>query len=149
VSDAFGPGRLFITDARLAFALANHLRYAALQRAFGTSREQANALTFVLALGALEVTHQTARRVFRFRPVRVSGTDAAMGGYVLREAALGIAGPPGRELPMFGTLVTAAVIGRLGLPGLRRAARGLRTAEQRVRLERIERYLAARRAREG
>jgi hypothetical protein len=143
MTESFGPGRLFLTDARLAFALLNHARYGALERAFGTTREQANAMTFVIALGALEVSSQAAKRVFRFP--RLDGTNAAMGGFMVREAALGIAGPVNRRVPMFGTLVAAALVARLGLPGVRRVAHHLRQTEARLRTERIQRYLAAER----
>ena len=41
-SAGFGAGQLALADSRLALALLNHLRYQALNKAFGTSREQAN-----------------------------------------------------------------------------------------------------------
>ena len=44
----FGTQQLFLTDSRMVFTVLNHLRYQALNRVFGTSREQANALTAVL-----------------------------------------------------------------------------------------------------
>jgi hypothetical protein len=48
----FGKSELFLTDARLAIGVLNHLRYQALNRTFGTSREQANVLTAIVLLGA-------------------------------------------------------------------------------------------------
>jgi hypothetical protein len=50
----FGKSELFLTDARLALGVLNHLRYQALNRAFGTSREQANVLTAIVVLGAAD-----------------------------------------------------------------------------------------------
>jgi hypothetical protein len=146
----FGAGQLFLTDSRLAFAVLNHLRYQALNRVFGVSRDQANVLTVVLLLGAADGAYEAARRISGMRP-HVSGTDAALGAFALRDAALGVAGPSGREVPGFGTLVAFAMLGGFAAPGLRRTAQRMRAAEQRVRAaeervrrERIRRYLAAR-----
>jgi len=148
--DGFGTSQLFLTDSRLAAAVLNHLRYQALNRAFGVSRGQANALTAVLLLGAADGAYEAARRVGGMR-VRVTGTDAALGAFALRDAALGVAGPSARGVPAFGTLVAFAMLGGLGAPGLRRtvqrmraAEQRLRAAEERVRRERIRRYTAAR-----
>jgi hypothetical protein len=126
------------------------VRYQALNRAFGVSREQANVLTAVLLLGAADGAYETARRVTGAR-LHVSGTDAALGAVALRDAALGVAGPSARAIPGFGTLVAFAVLGRFAAPTVRRVAGRLRTEEQRlratesrVRRERIARYVAAR-----
>jgi len=62
---------------------------------------------------------------------------------VIRAAGLGIAGPGARNVPGFGALVTFAVLGGLAAPGLRRGIVRLRRAEQRLRGERISRYVAA------
>jgi hypothetical protein len=137
----FGTPQLFLTDSRLVLTVLNHLRHQALHRAFGTSREQANALTFVLLLGAADGTYEAARRVGGMR-LRMS--DAGLGGIALREAAFGVAGPSARAVPGFGALVTFAVLGGLAAPGLRRMIQRMRAAEGRVRRERIARYATAR-----
>jgi hypothetical protein len=128
----------------------NHLRYQALERAFGVSREQANVLTFVLLATAADGAFEAARWVGRLRP-HVSRTDAAIGAIALRDVSLSIAGPSVRNTPAFGSLVAFAVVGGLAAPGLRRAVRRMRATEQRlratearVRHERIQRYAAAR-----
>ena len=139
-SAGFGTSRLFITDSRLAFAVLNHLRYRALNRMFGVSRDQTNVLTVVLLLSAAEGAYEATRRI---SGMRVSGTNAALGGFALREAALGVAGPSARAVPGFGTLVAFAILGGLAAPGLRRTAQRMRAAEGRVRRERIRRYVAA------
>jgi hypothetical protein len=146
----FGTSQLFLTDSRLVLALLNHVRYQALNRAFGVSREQANVLTAVLLLGAADGAYETARRVTGAR-LHVSGTDAALGAVALRDVALGVAGPSARVVPGFGTLVAFAILGGIAAPSLRRAAQRMRAAEerlrateQRVRRERISRYVAAR-----
>lgn len=140
-SAGFGTSRLFLTDSRMALALLNHLRYQALNRVFGTSREQANLLTVVLLLSAAGSAYETAQRIGGMR-LRVS--DAGLGAFTLREAALGVAGPSARAVPGFGALVAVAVLGGLAAPGLRRAAHRMRAAERRVRRARIGRYVAAR-----
>src|SRR3954470_9537290 len=140
----FGAGRLFLADSRLALVALNVLRHWVLRRVFGASREQANVLTIVVVLGAADAGIRGVRRVVR-GPFPVSGRDAAVGGFLVREAALGIAGPRSRDLPLFGTLVTVAAIGAVALPGIQRAAQSLRVAEQRLREQRIGRYIAARR----
>jgi hypothetical protein len=139
----FGTGQLFVNDSRLVFAVLHQLRYQALQRMFGISRDQANVVTLVLLLAAADGAYETARRVGGMR-VGVSGGEAAFGAVALRDAALGIAGPGARTIPGFGTLVSVAILGGAAAPGLRRTARRMRAAEQRVRRERISRYVAAR-----
>ena len=146
----FGKSELFLTDSRLVLAMLNHLRYQALNRAFGVSREQANVVTAVLLLGAADGTYEVTRRLTGKR-LHVSGTDAALGAVALRDAALGVAGPSARAIPGFGTLVALAILGGVAAPGLRRAAQRMRAAEQRLRVaeerirrERIRRYTAAR-----
>ena len=142
-SPAFGTSQLFLTDSRLVLAVLNHLRYQALNRAFGVSREQANVVTAVLLLTAADGTYEVARRLTGPR-LHVSGTGAALGAVVLRDAALGVAGPSARAVPGFGTLVAFAILGGIAAPSLRRTTQRMRAAEQRVRRERIRRYSAAR-----
>ena len=146
----FGTSQLFFTDSRLVLAVLNHLRYQALNRAFGTSREQANVLTAVVLLGAADGAYEATRRITGKRP-HVSGTDAALGAIALRDASLSFAGPSVRAIPGFGTLVAFAILGGFAAPALRQTAHKVRAAEQRlrafearVRSERIRRYLAAR-----
>jgi hypothetical protein len=149
-SAGFGTERLFLADSRLALAVLNHLRYQALNRAFGVSRDQANVLSVVLLLGAADTAYEAARRISGTR-LHVSGTDAALGAIALRDASLGIAGPSVRAIPGFGALVGFAILGGFAAPALRRTAHRIRVAEQRlraaerrVRRERIRRYTAAR-----
>jgi len=146
----FGTSQLFLADSRLVLGVLNHLRYQALNRAFGTSREQANVLTAVALMGAADGAYEATRRITRMRP-HVSGTDAALGAIALRDASLSVAGPSVRAIPGFGTLVAFAILGGFAAPALRQTAHKVRAAEQRVRAaearvrrERIRRYAAAR-----
>src|SRR3954467_6844993 len=141
----FGAGRLLLIDSRIAFAVLNHARYFALNRMFGTSREQANVLTAVLAVTAAGAAYESGQRMLH-APLRVSGGDLAMGGFALREAAIGVLGASTRNVPGLGALVAFALVGGLAVPRLRRAARNLRAAEERVRARRISRFIAAGRA---
>jgi hypothetical protein len=139
-SAGFGTSRLFVTDSRLVLAVLNHVRYQALNRVFGVSRDQANMLTVVVLLGAANGTYEAARRI---SGMRMSGTGAAAGAVALREGVLSVAGPSAREVPAFGTLVAFAMLGGLAAPSLRRTADRMRAAERRVRQQRIRRYVAA------
>ena len=141
----FGTPQLFLTDSSMVFTVLNHLRYQALNRVFGTSREQANVLTFVLLLGAADSAFETARRV---GGTRLRMSDAGLGAIGLREAALGVAGPGARAIPGFGALVAFALLGGLAAPRLAPdGPQDARLAERRVRRARIERYAAAQIAR--
>ena len=139
----FGSGHLFLADARLALAALNALRYWALRRFFGISRGQANALSVVLALLAADAGATVLGRFIR-APLRITGTDIATGGFIVREAGRGIAGARRRDLPLFGTLVIVAGVGAVALPGIRQAIRSFRAAEQRLRQQRLGRYAASR-----
>jgi hypothetical protein len=149
-SAGFGAGQLALADSRLALAVLNHLRYQALNKAFGTSREQANVLTAVVALGAVDIVYEAGRRVAGLRP-HIKAGDAALGALAVRDTTLGLAGTHNRAVPGFETLLTVAVLGGLAIPTARRVAHGLhvgeqrlRAAEARIRRERIIRYAAAR-----
>ena len=122
----------------------NQCRHLALNRVLGMPREQANLLTFVLALAAADAAFATTRRVVH-GPFPLSGSDAAMGGVLIHEAVFGIAGPAARKVPLTGTLLTVAMLGAL-VPRLRRTVRGIRAAELRVRRQRMSVYTAAKRA---
>ena len=133
--------RVFVDDARLAAAVLNEVRHLALKRAFGVSRQQADALTFVLALTAADATLRTAHRVTHAG--LPSRGDTAIGGFLLRETALGIAGPGARKVPLAGVFLAGAMLAGIGLPELRRAAHGLREAERRVRTQRMRVWATA------
>jgi hypothetical protein len=149
-SPGFGTGQLFLADSRLVLLVLNHLRYQALHRVFGVSREQANLLTVILLAAVADGAYHSARRVTGVRP-HVAGSDAALGAIALRDTALRMTGPSGREIPGFGALVVFAIAGAVAAPSLRRAAHGMHVAEQRVRAverrvrqARIRNYVAAR-----
>ena len=133
VDRKFGAGRLLLADARLALAVANHVRYEALQRTLGLSREQVNVVTVVLALTAADIAHDVAKRLPH--PQLPSADSTALGLLGLSSAAHGVAGPGSRQ-------ITVAMIGGLAAPAIR-AFQRTRAAERRVRTERIRRYTEA------
>ena len=156
----FGAGRLLVSDSRLTLGALNYARYRALHRVFGVSRAEANLLTFVLALAAVDPAARVARRVAR-APRALTGAGSGMSGFTVREAALGIAGPGVRE----GSARRDAVGGRddrgprrpqaapCSVPDAGRrasSARGAREALQRraARLRRLTAGVAPRRGRE-
>src|ERR1700748_3018923 len=111
----FGARRLFLADARLAALVLNHARYLALRRVFGVSRDQANVLTAVLALGTADAAYLAARRVVR-APRALTPTQAGAGALLFREAVLGVSGPESRAVPLFAACVTIALVGRRAVP---------------------------------
>jgi hypothetical protein len=136
-SSQFGAGRAFLADSRLVLAILNEARYQTLNRVFGASREQANLFTVVLALGAANGAHAAGQRA---RAAFPSGADAAMGGFVMREAGLAMAGPGARAVPWVGTLVGLAMLGGLAGPGVRRVVHEIRAAEHNLRDKRVSSY---------
>jgi hypothetical protein len=141
----FGAGSLFLADSRLLLVVLNQLRYRALHRAFGVSREQANLLTLVLVMAGTQGTVTKAGRIVR-APFQIARMDAVIGGFTLREAAIGVAGRDAREVSPFATLLTLALVGGFALPAVRRTAHRLRAAERRLRTLRESQYASARRA---
>src|SRR5437762_783991 len=113
----FGAGQLLLADSRLAFTVLNHVRYRVLMRVFGVSREQANLLTLVLVLTAGHGALTTAGRVVK-APLRINGTDLVAGGFLMREGAMGVAGPSAAEVSPFATLLGLAIAGGIAIPTL-------------------------------
>src|SRR5204862_3622376 len=114
----FGAGELFLADSRLAFAVLNVARVRILQRLFGISPQQANLLTFVMAVTAGHTAAKTAGRVVS-APLRISGMDVAMGGFLAREGAVGGAGPSVGDISLFERLVCDGLSGCPSDPVLR------------------------------
>jgi hypothetical protein len=123
--------RAMASDARLAYSVLNELRYPALGRAFGVPREQANLLTFVLALSAAGATYDALARFIR-HPWPFDRADTEIGVFLVREAGFGLAGPKAREVKFFGVLIAVSAIGGLSLPSLRRALHSAHLAMERV-----------------
>jgi hypothetical protein len=123
--------RAFVSDVRLVLAVLNQARYPLLRRVFGVSRDQANLLTFVLALSVTSATYDALRRFIR-HPWPLDGPETAMAAAVVREAGFGIGGPKIGQAHVFGALIALAAMKGLTLPEVRRALHGLHVAEQRI-----------------
>jgi hypothetical protein len=140
----FGGGRLFLADSRLALGALNYCRYQGLNRVFGVQREQANLLTFVLLAGAGVPAVVGLWRAVRAPLAMATGANAGVGAFALRQATRGVVGPGASEVPQVEALLALAVAGGVAIPQLRRAFRGVRKAEHRVRQQRESMYGAAR-----
>jgi hypothetical protein len=110
-----------------------------LRRVFGVSSAQVNLLTFALAVTAANATYGVARRIIR-HPWPLDGPDTAIVGFLVQETGFRIAGPKAREMERFGMLIAVAAIGRLTLPGVRRALHDTRVAAHRVEQQRMRIY---------
>jgi hypothetical protein len=141
-----GAGQLFLTDSRMALGVANYARHQAMHRVFGVDREQANLLTAVLLLTAAGPTAAFLAKAVLAPVAVVTGVNAGVGAFALSEVTRGIAGPGVREVPNAAALLVLAIFGGLAVPQMRRAARGLRGVEHRVRVQRESMYGAARAA---
>ena len=143
-ASAFGAGRLFLSNSRTLLLLLNHARHRTLHRVFGTSAEQDDLLTVVLALAALDATYAGVRRVVP-ASLRPSGTNAALGLLGIRETGFAVGGPGSRAIPGFAGLLAVALAGGAAVPAARRALGGARATEHRVRSQRLARYRGAQR----
>ena len=126
-------------DVRAGAVLANEARHRALERAFGISRDQANLLTVILILTALEQLQDQADNVVH-GPGGPTRADGVLGAALFRELVYDLGGPDSRETPLFGSLVLLAVIGGMTGPAVRRSLTGLRTSSGRARLRFNQRY---------
>ena len=142
----FGAGRLFLADSRLALGALNYCRHQGLKRVFGVQREQANLLTFVVLVSAGPPMVAGLWRAVRAPLALATGANAGVGAFAVREATRGIAGPGASEVPHVEALLALAAVGGLAIPQLRRALRGVRAAEHRVRQQRESMYRTARAA---
>jgi hypothetical protein len=140
----FRSGRLFLADSRLALGALNYARYQAFNRVFGVQREQANLLTFVLVATAGAPAVAGLWRAVRAPLALATGVNAGVGAFAVGEATRGVVGPAAGEVPHVEALLALAVAGGVAIPQLRRAFRGLRSAEHRVRQQRESMYDAAR-----
>ena len=140
----FGAGRLFLSDSRLALGALNYGRYQALNRVFGVQREQANLLTFVVLVSAGPPMVAGLWRAVRAPLALATGANAGVGAFAVREATRGVVGPGATEVPNAAALLALALAGGVAIPQLRRALRGVRAAEHRVRQQRESMYQRAR-----
>jgi len=125
-----GAMLLFAEDVRVAMLLLNAARYRALERTLGTTREQANIVTFVAAAVVVDAAQQRTSQIKSPRPPAPTNIalSAAMTGSALNAiiGQSGIAGPGS-------LLIAAAIVYRLVGDPSRRALRGVARSPFRLR----------------
>jgi hypothetical protein len=126
-----GGGRALARDMRLALLLGNEMRHRALARVFGTSREQANLITFLAALTLMQAASDRWRRMVS-GPHAPSLGDDVLATASLRELLSGVAGLPSNESSQLGTLLALVFLGGLGGPSIARSVRGVRAGSARL-----------------
>jgi hypothetical protein len=131
VIDAADGVTLLLADMRSALIVANEARYRLLGRLFGIAREEANVVTAITLFVLAEAVYE---RLGGLEPPEApSMSDAALGLGVVREVFALVAGPTAEETPLFGTLVTIAVIGAISRPLLQRSGEAIAEVAQRMR----------------
>ena len=131
--------RLLASDLTTVALLLNEVRYRAMGRVFGLSREQANLATVVLLLGVSAATRETAVKALK-APSGPSVPDVALGLGVMREALQGVAGPSFDKTPLFGTLLTLAALAHISRPVASRTMHAVHTRTHNARLAFEHRY---------
>jgi hypothetical protein len=134
-----GGAKLLLTDARVAFLLLNHARYRMIERLFGVSKDQANAATLIAGLVVAEALHEKGKRMLA-GPALPSAGDTALGTSALRVVVHGIAGPSSQDIPLVGTLIAIAALGRVARPAVGRTLHGVRVSSQRIHVAFGHRY---------
>lgn len=127
LAEEFGDSRLLVSDLRVGFLLLNNVRLRAIARLFGVGPEQANLLTFVIALWLAQGAQLQVKRLSKPPPLPSAGDGLLVGGSV-QELVGWLAGPPTRDTPVLGVLLTLAVVcgtaGPVALKSVRAARAG-------------------------
>lgn len=134
-----GGGQLLLADMRVASMLANHARHRAVARTFGVSRDQANLATLIAVLLVADKTSDRLTRMLRAQETPSMG-EGLLFGASLRAGLGAIVGPPARDAPMFGILVSAAVLGTTLGPTVVKSIHGVTTYSHRMALGFHHRY---------
>jgi hypothetical protein len=139
LGEEFGGVRLLMSDLRLIFLLINHGRYSMIQRLFGIGRDQANLLTLVMAMALADGARVKARRVLTGPPLPGAG-DLLLAGGSWREVLSYAAGAPANGTPLFGTLLSVAIIGGTAGPAASELAAAIWTSSHRMAMGFHRRY---------
>jgi hypothetical protein len=127
-----GGARLLVSDVRFALLVLDEARYRVVNRLFGVERDQSWPGTLIALAVLAQAAHEKSDQMLK-GPGGPTRTDMAFGAVGLRELLAGIYGPPSRDTPLVGSLVTIAVLGALARPGLSRAAHHIRTSSHHIR----------------
>ncbi len=131
LAEEFGGARLLASDMRVGFMLINHARNRTVARLFGASRDQANLVTLVAAMVLADTVHERIQKMLRGPSVPSLG-DGLFAGGSLRELLWGVAGPPARDTPLSGTLLTLAVLGGTAGPAAFKSIRAISGSSRRI-----------------
>jgi hypothetical protein len=134
-----GGARLLVSDVRVALLLLDEARYRVVNRLFGVERDQSWLVTLI-ALAVLAQAAQEKSDQMLKGPGGPTRTDMAFGAVGLRELLTWISGPPSRDTPLVGSVVTIAVLGALARPGLTRAAHRIMTSSHHAKASFNHRY---------
>jgi hypothetical protein len=137
--ELFGGARLLVADMRVVYLLLNHARGKVITRLFGISGPGSGLVT-ILTLGlVVEAAQREVRRALAAPGTPELGT-AALGASALTESARWIAGPGTGEFPLFGPLITFAVLVHVLRPAIRSTVHGARTSAHRAHTSLDHRY---------
>ena len=139
LAEEFGDSRLLVSDLRVAFLLINNVRLRGIARLFGVGPEQANLLTFVVALWLAQGAHLQVKRLAKPPPLPSSGDGLLVGGSV-QELVGWVVGPPVRDTPTLGLLLMLAVVGGTAGPTAVKSLRAVRAGSHRASLAFHHRY---------
>jgi hypothetical protein len=130
---------LLLSDARTAFILINHVRHRALERLFGISPDQANAVTVIGLVLLAETAHDKVGRFLKAQAAPTPGDGLFIAGAV-RELLGTIAGPTVRDSAGVSTLVALALVGTGARPAAVKSLHALRSSSHRVSMGFHHRY---------
>ncbi len=126
-----GGARLLASDARAALMLVNEARYRTFERLFGIPRDEVNLTTAIAALVLIGAAQDVNERVIK-GPGGPTVADFLLGAATVREVTYGAAGPSSRDTPLFGTLVTMAVLAGILRPGVAKSIRGIKASSHQM-----------------
>jgi hypothetical protein len=130
---------LLVSDVRVANLFAQEARNRTIDRLFGLPKDQAALASLIALLALAQAVHDKGQQALR-APGGPSLADGLIGGSVVREVVYGVAGPSARETPLFGTLLTIAILGGAARPGLVKTLHAARARSQKMNLTFRHRY---------
>jgi hypothetical protein len=131
LADEVGGTRLLLADARVAFLLINHARHRTITRLVGVPRDQANLVTLVAVMALADAVHDKIQTVLGGPSVPSFG-GGLLAGASLRELLWGVTGPPARDTPLSGTLLTIAIVGGSAGPTALKSLRAIRASSRQI-----------------
>ena len=132
-------GGLLLSDFRVAHLLFGELRYRAMARLFGVSREQAPLVAMIGAGLLLKGAHAKMVQAWTVPGAPTTG-DAVFGASALNVLLHRIGGPASQNISAFGTLVMLAVLGHGAKPAVRASVHRAQTTSHHLHMMFDHRY---------